>query len=371
MKRIWILVLSVWMLTCSGCIRSVQLNERAIVQAVGLDKEEDGYALTLQLFDPEAGEETATSGGKILHVKGKTISEAMRNANLQQGQEIFYGHTKLILFGDTIAREGIAAAVDTFNSNPQFRPGMDMLVTDGKASQVLAKPLDQTILPVLSTKMMLEGYRDNGKVIRSQLRGVAASLENQATGSYLPIAAASADEQNPGIQIIGTAILQDGKTVGALSPEETRGLLWAAGEMGKTQLTLEQEAFGAVTLEVVWSSVSVTATIQNGAPFYQVQIRVESNVSEEILSQEEMSMTKRYDRYEQEQGELIRQETEQVLQRLFHEFSCDALGYANVLIQQQPAYWKEQQDRYVQQLDSVGFSVEVDSRVNRAGTALS
>ena len=52
MKRIWILALSVWMLTCSGCIRSVQLNERAIVQAVGLDKEEDGYALTLQLFDP-------------------------------------------------------------------------------------------------------------------------------------------------------------------------------------------------------------------------------------------------------------------------------------------------------------------------------
>ena len=57
------------------------------------------------------------------------------------------------------------------------------------------------------------------KLVRSQLKGIAGSLENPSVGAYLPLAAFSGDEKNPSIQIVGTAILSDGRIAGTFSPE--------------------------------------------------------------------------------------------------------------------------------------------------------
>lgn len=371
MKKISILALYLLLVLFSGCMRSVQLNERAIVQAVGLDWKDSEYALTMQIFDPEAAQGDDTSGGKMLRVTGKTISQAMRNANLKQGQEIFWGHTKLIIIGEQIAKDGIESVMAYFNADAQSRPNIDVLIADGEAGEVLSEPLDSTILPVLSTKMMLEGYQDNGKLVRSQLRGILGSLENPAVGAYLPMAAFSGDEENPGIQIVGTAILRDGRIAGTFSPEETRGILWAAGEVGKTQLTLEDNGLGVTTLDVVDSDVTVTVHIRDGMPFYEVLIQIKSNVSEELSPIQGLSLAERCDRYEKEQQQLVSQETEHALERLFHELSCDALGYANVLMQQQPEYWKANKDHYTASLKDILFSVTVNSTINRGGTTVS
>ncbi|MDD3192404.1 MAG: Ger(x)C family spore germination protein [Oscillospiraceae bacterium] len=371
MKKAFLLALCALCLPLAGCMRSVQLNERAIVQAIGIDRAGDAYALTLQIFDPEAAGADDTSSGKILRAEGRTLAEAMRNANLKQGQEIFLGHTKLILLGEQIAVDGVEEVVAYFNADAQSRPNTDMLVAQGDAASVLREPLDSTILPVLSMKMLLEGYRDNGKLVRTQLRGIAGSLENPAVGAYLPVAAFSGDEEEAGIQIVGTAVLRDGKQSGVLSTEETRGILWAAGEIGKTQLTLEEEGIGIVTLNVVSSSVTVTARIENGAPFYAVSVRVRSNVGQEFAATQALQPSERCDRYEKAQEQLIRRETEHALEQLFHGIFCDALGYANILMQQQPDYWKQEGEAYPDVLDQVGFSVTVDSKINRGTTVAS
>ncbi|MCI9406478.1 MAG: hypothetical protein HFK04_06155, partial [Oscillospiraceae bacterium] len=231
MKKWRILLLAFLLALFTGCVRSVQLNERAIVQAIGLDKENGQYILTLQIFDPEGEEGDETAGGKILRAQGKTISQAMRKANLQQGQEIFLGHTKLLILGQEIAQEGVETAIDYFGADPQFRPTVDVLLAETKAEDILKEPLDSTILPVLSAKMMLEGYRDSAQLVRTQLQGLAGALKNPAVGSYLPVAAPSAEEENPGIQVVGAAVLRNGKKAGDFLPPETRGILWAAGQV--------------------------------------------------------------------------------------------------------------------------------------------
>ena len=62
---------------------------------------------------------------------------------------------------------------------------------------------------------------------------------------------------------------------------------------------------------------------------------------------------------------------EELLERLFHELSCDALGYSNILMQQQYEYWKERSADDRALLNGVGFSVTVSSTINRGGAALS
>ena len=68
---------------------------------------------------------------------------------------------------------------------------------------------------------------------------------------------------------------------------------WAAGQVGKIQMTLEEEGGGAVTLEVVDASTRVSVQIRDDVPFYEVFIRVQSNVSEDLAYAQELSFSQR------------------------------------------------------------------------------
>lgn len=57
---------------------------------------------------------------------------------MKQGQEIFWGHTKLIIIGEQIAKDGIESVMAYFNADAQSRPNIDVLIADGEAGEVLS-----------------------------------------------------------------------------------------------------------------------------------------------------------------------------------------------------------------------------------------
>lgn len=370
MKTIKALMLAAFLLFLPGCIPSVQLSQRAIVQAVGIDYEGGQYTLTLQIFNPsqeKEGEDTS----KILAATGKSIEQAAKNATLKQGWQLFFGHNQLIVIGRGIAEDGIANVVSYFNAIAHSRPNVDMLIADEKAADVLVRPLSGDILPVINTKMMLEGAKDSGKLVRTQLKNVTTATGQPYLGTYLPLATFAGDEKNPAVEITGTAILKAGKMAGFFTPDETRGLLWVTAEVGKTQLLLADESFGLVTVDVIDTKVKIKSKVLDEKVLYEIDIQVKSNVTEEEHPADTNSAPQRYEKYEQLQKQLITREVTLALEKLYHEIGSDALGLCNHLIQQQPGYWLENSETYMQNPEDILFSVSVTAKVNKAGLALS
>ena len=83
------------LLLFTGCIQGVQTSELALVEAVGIDRTDDGrLKLTLQIFAPRgSGSATAVDSSKnnsaILTATGDTISQAVEQANQMQGKTMF------------------------------------------------------------------------------------------------------------------------------------------------------------------------------------------------------------------------------------------------------------------------------------------
>lgn len=177
--------------------------------------------------------------------------------------------------------------------------------------------------------------------------------------------------ENPSIEVKGTAVLQDGKLIGSFTPDETRGLLWASGEIGKTQMFLEDPSFGMSTLDVVQASLQVQTKIIEGNPHYELLVRLTSNVTEEENPAHSGELANRYSFYEQMQKELVEAETTGVLATLFYEMHCDAIGLCNFLIQQQPSYWMQHGENYEKNLANVTFQVLVDAKIHKVGLSLS
>ena len=69
--RLAVLLLTVVLLvSCTGCMDSVQLKSRTIIKMVGIDREEEQYLLTLLYFAPQAhsGEKTSSTSVSYTHL---------------------------------------------------------------------------------------------------------------------------------------------------------------------------------------------------------------------------------------------------------------------------------------------------------------
>ena len=57
--RRWMAVVLLFAVLLCGCMQSVELKERGIVQAIGVDYDDGFYTVTLQIFNPQSTGQTS------------------------------------------------------------------------------------------------------------------------------------------------------------------------------------------------------------------------------------------------------------------------------------------------------------------------
>ena len=100
--RLAVLLLTVVLLvSCTGCMDSVQLKSRTIIKMVGIDREEEQYLLTLLYFSPQAqaGEKTSSTSMQVIQTRGDSISQAFDSVKNYSGNRVFLGNTSFLVIG--------------------------------------------------------------------------------------------------------------------------------------------------------------------------------------------------------------------------------------------------------------------------------
>ena len=93
-------------LTLSGCVRYVELSDRAIVQALGIDylPEKNIYRISMQYFSQtsEGGQNQIdkTQPNVLKSVgEGDSILTAAKNASILSGKDLLLSENRLIIIG--------------------------------------------------------------------------------------------------------------------------------------------------------------------------------------------------------------------------------------------------------------------------------
>ena len=116
MKILKILIVLVFSIFMTGCWQYIELNDIAIVTAVGIDKEGKEYHLSVQIVnakkqtkDYSAAEESLVT---VYDAKGKTLGEALNKISLESPFELYFGHIDMVVIGEATARLGIREYID-------------------------------------------------------------------------------------------------------------------------------------------------------------------------------------------------------------------------------------------------------------------
>ena len=371
-------------LAFSGCLSPVQLNERAIVQAVGLDWANGQIRATFQIFAPSGngGISASAENAHIITADGPTVSEAIQNATLTQGKQLFVGHSRIIIIGRALAERGLAQPLSYFSANAWSRSSIHLAMAENTAEEILSAKINQGILPADTLEAIAENAAANGFVQNIQLYEFLGALEDGYEAPVLPVlrqksgqdtegegADTSSQEslaEVSGVEMAGMAVFSGDKLAALLSREESRGLLWLRNSIRHTVLVAQTPDYSMAALRIYHadSSLKPVVTTVNGIPqiTFHAQIYCEGSVGEALPQSDRSAVSDALEGLEQAAEAVIRSECTAAFERTVRTLGIDPLHLGSILWKQETELWKQLEPAWPN--PSVPVSLELDIRVD-------
>lgn len=167
MKKILIIILT--LLLCTGCFDYKEINDLAIINAIGVDYENDEYVITLEILNDQIDKDSSkiTSYTKVGH--GKNLTSAIENAADKLSKQLIFNHIKLMILSKSIIEEKFENIIDLFLRNTYFRENFYVISsTDTRPEDLLNHTTNEA--PIASTAITdtLESirYSSNTNVLK-------------------------------------------------------------------------------------------------------------------------------------------------------------------------------------------------------------
>ncbi|KRF07254.1 hypothetical protein ASG89_17550 [Paenibacillus sp. Soil766] len=383
----------------TGCWDRLEIEDRAVVLAIGIDKAKPGdekeISNTTHILgqDPEANKvliritvqiavpgriplgtgsgSGSPSGQKpvwVLTSVGYTIDDALLNLQQQLAGKLFYGHLRVIVLSEAIAKKGIENENDFFRRQPQVRRTVWMVVSKGNAADLMKATPQMERVPTLYLLATLEHAREMGRLPNIFL-GVFFSA-NSAKGQegmlpYLDL------KKESNIELAGMAYFRNDKMVGSTTALQI-GHYMAIKEINPGGYSVIMEMPGTKTTAIFKSKhrkSQITTTIRNGNVHTIIKCQIEGDLTEK--SNEEVLISKENLKKLEEK---IQGDANVGFRKLIQQTQkdgSDIFGFGEYVRATQPTYWNREvkpNERWEDQYKEMSVDVKVQVKIRRIGT---
>ncbi len=358
----------------------VNIEDRAIVHAVGVDKAGEDYEVSLQVFSTtQSGSNTPIDPSqpnmKVISAKGKTIYEGVKNCELILGSDAFIGHNKLILFGSSLYSEELDSLLDWFRRENENYLGVAVAYAENTAKEILEAPLTEGAMAAENLEGVIKYAVDSGTTVKSDLLTLINDLSEEGGCGALPVISVieeknsesgsqqqeqggSQSEQQSGkyIEIKKTAILKDKKTVGVLDPSQTAGMLWISGKMKNCTVSLKSSD-SSFNVRLESKKTSRKINIKDGRVVLKVNIKADLRLMEDVSEKtrsEAVGLAR----------ERIISDCKNASEAVIETLKADGLGIMKGLRASCPGFYKQNVGNYEKILEHMIIEISVQSSLS-------
>lgn len=123
----------------SGC-NTTQLNQRLIIQGIGIDKKQNQYEITLIMLDTEA--ENSENTLIIKSFPGKTTAQAIKNSENITGKKILLSQCLFIMMNHAAARD-LNNTIQYFADNNEIMKTTNIMISDDTANNTIKTAIEK------------------------------------------------------------------------------------------------------------------------------------------------------------------------------------------------------------------------------------
>lgn len=380
-------------LLLNGCWDSQELNSLSIVSATSIDRSEDEWVISFQVVIPQSIA-TQTGGGAggsqspitIFSTRGKTIREAMQNANLEAPRALFFAHNSVLIINEQVVRnEGVRQILDFFLRPVESRETMSVLLTKDKASNLLEVliPLEKITGNAIQ-RVITQGQENLSQVKNIKLIDFASMVANPYKSAMAPELRVSGNQEeqsnldalkstrNQAVLKLGDlGVFRGDKLVGWMKRKESRGVAWLSNSVKNLIIVTpcsDRDASRLSSYRVVQSSTQVDPKMVNGSVNMMIHIQTKGALDETSCT---MDLTKPdvISKLEDTIAEQIKDEVLAAWKRM-KDLNVDVVGFMDMIHRKYPAASKQltNAERPLQELElnlNVKVTVEHTNMINK------
>ncbi|USK32140.1 Ger(x)C family spore germination protein [Bacillus sp. F19] len=383
-----LIILIIVLLFTTGCWNRREMNELAITLAIGLDKTMDGqYLVTAQVVNPE---EVAAKGGSgsstvvIYQATGETIFEAFRKTTRESPRRIYPSHLRILVIGESLAKEGIGKSLDFLFRNWQLRSDFYIAVAKGmNAEGILKVPTVLEKIPANnlfnSLKVSEKAWSETSSVTLDDLiadmvsdgkQPVLTGIEARIKGNE-EVALSKTNVElidSPGRLLFDRlAVFDKDKLIGWLDDKQSRTYNAVTNKVKSTVVNISCPKEGKAVLQLLQSKAKVKGKVKNGKPEIDIELHTEYNVGEVECNIDltKPEIIKKIEKIEEQRATKM---FEQSIKQVQEEFEVDIFGFGEAVHRAEPKAWKKLKKNWEKEFEELPVNIKVDVKIRRIGT---
>ena len=375
MKRITagIMLLSLIFLSSCSNIEIVELNERLIIEAIGIDYENGIYKVTIEGLDSfSAGTDSnsisAPSLTKCYLFEGETIGMAMNSISVITGQIPLFSQARILILGFYAATEKLSEILDFFRREYTTRTDILFAVAKNTAAEIVSADFGKNISAGSILQAAILSYKHTGRNTYTPLYRFINSVMGDTDSSFCPVIDIKDNAYKNGkeVSLTGTAVFGKDKSAVIISPEMTLGLMLITGEIKNGDITVKTDK-GTATIEIIDSKVHKRAEITDGKAHFTLKLRIRCDIPEfqaEHFRGLSKSDTEIIAQHSAEKVSGILSDT---LNEVFYKYNYDAFGIGRRINLKNHGFYEEIINNNIKLSDVVSFDIEAKIEIRRIG----
>jgi germination protein, Ger(x)C family len=385
MRRLILAVLVLSLLLLAGCWDYRELDQLAIVYAIGFDRITGDNPILITLHTvtlagakgPGGGGggvsgEAAGGGGEKPYTRingeGKSFIDVLSKLNREVPREIYLADAKILVLGKDFAETGIGDILDFLNRYPEIRNTTLILATDRSANEVLGKSALFEPQPAKGLELMLEKTKREAYVPKVNFYEFIAQMKSETGVSYTPLlelvkdpGSESDSETRDNLTIRKTAIFKNQRQVGILNQDESKAFMWLLNKPKGETIVLangsggQQE--GPIALHLLEGKTTITPEVTDGGIKMRINCTGKAAVDEAETAGLDLRDPETVKQLDQQASEFIKGQIEHTIDKGQTELKADFVGFGERLHDEYPDEWKKVKDNWDEVFPTVSYEV--------------
>ncbi|MEK8132659.1 Ger(x)C family spore germination protein [Paenibacillus filicis] len=383
-----LIVLTLLAALLAGCWNRKELDELGIQMGTAIDKVGHEYHVAVQVVVP--GEvSTRQSGGRstvtLYKATAPTLFEAFRKLTETSPRKIYSAHIRVLVLGESLARDGIANVLDLFSRNPEARPDFYIMVArDTPAEKVLGVLTALEKIPAYNLFYSLDTsaktWAPTTTVTMDQL------MEDLTTAGRNPVLTGvtvigntkggemkqSVEQIEPEARLlnVGLAAFRRDRMVGWLTEEEAKGYNYIIDNVRSTAGHLSCPDGGMVALETIRTKTKIKGALVDGKPVIRIHMTNQSNISD-VECKLDLNDPHTIDQLEEQGRKKLINLMQKTVDNVKKKYKVDIFGFGQAIHRANPKAWNQYLEAEWNELfQQVKVEYELDVMIRRIGTTV-
>lgn len=384
-KRCLLCLIVISLIFVTGCWKGRELNELAIAVALGIDKVGNQYKVSVQVVEPtevagkKGGDKTPVT---TYQITANTIFEAIRKMTTVNPRKIYPSHLRIVVLGESLAKEGIGQALDLLSRDEEIRTDFFIVVSKHTTAENTLKVLTklETIPAVSLFSTLQTSEKQWAPTTTVTLDQLITTLVSDGRDPVLTGLVVLGDEQigqekrnmekvltPTTLQYSGLAVFKKDKLIGWLNETESKAYNYISDEIKSTVGFVTCPQGGKITFEVIRSKTKVKGSVKNGQPQIDIEVRLEINIGE-VQCSIDLLETKNIAEVEMLANSKVEGFIDAAVKKVQKKYKVDIFGFGDVIHRSNPKEWRKLKKNWDHTFETMPVNVKVNHKIRHLGT---